>query len=50
MKADSPAPIPASRGPSSLARGFACGQLVGEVASRQKQRLGDVMVRTEKAA
>ena len=28
----------------------ACGQLVGEVASRQKQRLGDVMVRTEKAA
>jgi len=28
----------------------ACGQLVGEVASKQKQRLGDVMVRAEKAA
>ena len=28
----------------------ACGQLVGEVASRQKQRLSDVMVRSERPA
>lgn len=29
----------------SVARVFACGQLVGKFASRQKQRLSDIAVR-----
>lgn len=45
MKPTRLAPIPALRGPSSVARVFACGQLVGKFASRQKQRLSDIAVR-----
>ena len=45
MKPTRFAPIPALRGPSSGARVFACGQPVGRVTNKQKQRLSEIAVR-----